>query len=556
MKGAFVWLLLAGALATTDDFLGSTESLSTDLDCAKCRGTIDYLQNTLKNPALYGQIRALVTNLCVGFLFPNLAECQGYIATFEGTVSTILAEVILDSDFICPQLGWCKTPTYEVQDFDEWAKKIMRGKPWHEELDKKPESTFTFVHVSDIHLDMEYVAGTNDLCGLTTCCRNGTGAAGVYGGRVCDTAMATIQASIMQIRDMNPDFVIITGDIPPHDGWKQTKATNLAHQKAVADVFTTIAPDLVVYPIYGNHAMNPINQYNYNGGENWLPEPFTEYWGLSEDIKNQLLAHAGYSVLHKNTKLRLIAIDTQTGNNQNVWLLVNSTDPQGVVSWLYSELLKAEKNKEKVYLYGHIPIGHADTITAYAKHMNVLVDRFEYTIVGLFYGHTHSDELQVSRGVFSDKPTNVQWINPSLTTWRNRQPSFRRFHACSSTKRIVDYDQFRLNLTDANLNPTETPTWDIAYSFKELYGVKDLSAKSIFNLGVSMGGSEDLAVKYYSNINNGTVVTSCNDECRRELQCALTNGISDDVFNCIGFPAGWLQKTLDFVYGQWTYKKN
>ena len=263
------------------------------------------------------------------------------------------------------------------------------------------------------------------------------------------------------------------------------------------------------------------------------------------------------SVLVPNTNLRLIAIDTQTGNIDNVWLLSNATDPQGVLSWLYRELLSAEKKGEKVYIFGHIPFGHSDTIAAYARRTNVLIDRFEYTIAGLFFGHLHTDEWLVNRGVFSNLPTRVQWISPSLTTWKGHNPAFRIFTADSNTKEIVDFDQYRLNLAQANLYPNFPPVFAKSYTFSKYYGIKDLKTETIFKLATLAGTDENIAIKYNNNIQNGTApATTCDATCRHFLQCRLSYGVFDDAANCVGFPYGYLTKVLDYLFGQdWVYKQ-
>ena len=42
---------------------------------------------------------------------------------------------------------------------------------------------------------------------------------------------------LSQIREAHPDieFILLTGDYPPHDIWTQTEETNLDHAKAVVD---------------------------------------------------------------------------------------------------------------------------------------------------------------------------------------------------------------------------------------------------------------------------------------------------------------------------------
>ena len=42
---------------------------------------------------------------------------------------------------------------------------------------------------------------------------------------------------LTQIHDAHPDveFILLTGNYPPHDIWTQTEETNLDHAKAVVD---------------------------------------------------------------------------------------------------------------------------------------------------------------------------------------------------------------------------------------------------------------------------------------------------------------------------------
>ena len=42
---------------------------------------------------------------------------------------------------------------------------------------------------------------------------------------------------LTQIHDAHPDveFILLTGDYPPHDIWTQTEEANLDHAKAVVD---------------------------------------------------------------------------------------------------------------------------------------------------------------------------------------------------------------------------------------------------------------------------------------------------------------------------------
>ena len=504
--------------------------------------------------------------ICMTYYMPNQVECTNWIKNFKGVASVALANKYANPDVICTYISWCTTPVIKPENFTAWTATVMAGKPSGPTVNSTivTPSNFTFVHMSDIHIDLQYQVGATTACSYTVCCRNGTGAglgvAGTWGGSAqCDMPLKTLEGALGQIKALNPAFIIITGDIPPHDNWKESYASNINYFQAVANSFGKVVPNIPLFPIYGNHANFPINQYQYNSTGGWLPDPWVNSWNLtklSSDIAAQLKAHAGYSVLFNNStisKLRMIAIDTQTGNNDNAWLLANSTNPQGIITWLYSELQKAELNQEKVYLFGHIPPGFQDTLTVFSKHINVLMDRFQYTIAGSFFGHLHSDNFQINRGVYSGNPTNVQWINPSFTTWNAASPSFRVYTADTVSKGLLNYDQYRLSLSNANLYVSFSK-FVINYSFLSYYSVPNMNLTSVNNLVLKMKTNEVTALLYLWKIFNNTAPSpSCDPTCLAILQCQLSYGVNDDVINCAKLSSGFTYKVLDYIYGPWSY---
>ena len=42
-------------------------------------------------------------------------------------------------------------------------------------------------------------------------------------------------------------------------------------------------------------------------------------------------------------------------------------------------------------------------------------------------------------------------------------PSFRVYDVNCSNNELLDYTQYYLNITKANLNPDEIPTWELQY---------------------------------------------------------------------------------------------
>lgn len=91
----------------------------------------------------------------------------------------------------------------------------------------------------------------------------------------------------------------------------------------------------------------------------------------------------------------------------------------------------------------------------WGRHYNGLVDRFEHIIRGQFFGHTHDDVISVTRGTFSGDPTGIIFMPGSLTTYQNKNPSFRIYDVDPTTMLITNYANYRLNVTEANKNQNE-----------------------------------------------------------------------------------------------------
>ena len=129
-----------------------------------------------------------------------------------------------------------------------------------------------------------------------------------------------------------------------------------------------------------------------------------------------------------------------------------------------SLLRQSEKAGEYVFIIGHIPPGDSNYLTQCSKRYNALIDRFSYVIKGQFFGHTHYDEFKIVHEYFNY--TNIAGLiftAPSVTTYSNRMPSFRIYDVNASNNDLVDYTQYYLNVTKANLTPLKDPIWELQY---------------------------------------------------------------------------------------------
>mmetsp|Transcript_9201 Transcript_9201/g.9161 ORF Transcript_9201/g.9161 Transcript_9201/m.9161 type:complete len:420 (+) Transcript_9201:430-1689(+) len=413
--------------------------------------------------------------------------------------------------------------------------------------------------MSDLHIDVFYQEGANSNCGLPLCCRewNGPGTSGSWGDYNCDIPVKTLETAISQMSDQDLDFVIITGDLPPHDVWNQSQSYNLQYQSIVANLFEKYFPTTPVYYMFGNHGPFPVNALDPTNSS-WFLDPVTEIWGswLDAQAIATLKSKWTYSMVHPGTNLKLIALNTQACNNGNFYLFVNVTDPLGQIEWLENELSQAEKSGQVVYFYAHIPIASGDCLYAWAAHVNTLIDRYSNIIAGQFYGHTHNDEWHINRGIKTNEPLSVQWVAPSVTTYQGLNPSFRIYEADTVTKLVTDVHQYRLDLAAANLNPTVTPTFELAYSYLDLYGVSDLTPQTMLEYANSLASNATGAQQWLDNYYTGrNPSSSCNAACRNNLVCELEWGTSVLQGICKNSTGSGLSNELvEALFGPWEYK--
>lgn len=85
-----------------------------------------------------------------------------------------------------------------------------------------------------------------------------------------------------------------------------------------------------VYPVLGNHGCFPPNIYLFRN-EAWLTDSVADLWSDWLPAKSiaQLRASGSYSVMHPDSNLRIIVLNTEACYYFNLALSVNVTDPGG-----------------------------------------------------------------------------------------------------------------------------------------------------------------------------------------------------------------------------------
>jgi sphingomyelin phosphodiesterase len=79
----------------------------------------------------------------------------------------------------------------------------------------------------------------------------------------------------------------------------------------------------------------------------------------------------------------------------NFYLVANVTDPSSQLEWLEAQLADSEAKREGVYITSHISPNLLECSTIWSEVYRALIARYNFTIKGQFYGHTHNDMFVV-----------------------------------------------------------------------------------------------------------------------------------------------------------------
>jgi sphingomyelin phosphodiesterase len=129
-------------------------------------------------------------------------------------------------------------------------------------------------------------------------------------------------------------------------------------------------------------------------------------------------------------------------------------------------------NLNKIHKKVHI-IGHVDPMGCFedwSKNYYQIVNRYESTITGQFFGHTHYDQFEMFYDLQNlTRAVSVAYIAGSITTFNQGNPNYRIYTVdgvyANSSYQVLDHDSYFMNLTEANLNMKE-PNWKKEYSAK------------------------------------------------------------------------------------------
>uniref|UniRef100_A0A8C7IWN9 Sphingomyelin phosphodiesterase n=1 Tax=Oncorhynchus kisutch TaxID=8019 RepID=A0A8C7IWN9_ONCKI len=390
-----------------------------------------------------------------------------------------------------------------------------------------PQSRVLFL--TDIHWDQEYAVGSSADCKDPLCCRNESGspswnqrAAGFWGSySKCDLPLRTVENMLENAARTGPwDWVYWTGDIPAHNIWSQTRKQQLSELTVITRLIQRHLGNLKVYPAIGNHESTPVNSFpppfvHGNRSSRWLYDTMAEEWApwLPEQAL-KTLRHGGFYTVEVQPGLRVVSLNMNFCARENYWLMVNSTDPANQLQWLIHILQASEEKGERVHIIGHIPPGLC--LSSWSWNYYHIINRYEGTITGQFFGHTHMDEFQM----FYDEATmtravGVAFIAPSITTYVNLNPGYRVYlvdgNYKGSSRFVLDHETYILNLTEANRQPEG--------GFSSLLPTTSQHDDRVFQ-------------QFWYLRHKGHVSEPCIDACKTTVVCFLRSGRYDELEQC------------------------
>ncbi|EAR99710.1 ser/thr phosphatase family protein (macronuclear) [Tetrahymena thermophila SB210] len=465
------------------------EGFSTNL-CQQCQSFYNSILSL--NLTKYGQeLTHIIQFGCSILKIETPWICFSAVGEMAPSVLQGFAKRYLNPLYVCPSLGLCP-PYYHNLNITAIAQNIIKDTPQVNRPAPTLKKTFKFLHMSDLHFDGLYLEGANGQCTVPDCCRFTSGkpkdesAKAGYWGYLgnCDIPFRTIEAAIRYIKNNladEIDFIIWTGDNTNHYIWEQSFESNTDQTIRITNLLKKELPHIKVFPITGNHESFPVNVYDYFGDrENQQNDIFATSWEqwIGKEAADEYRQNGFYSSLitKYSQPLRIIAINTQAGNNENWYLIQNPTDPKGQLKWLKNQLQQAELNNEKVFIIGHIP--SIFTLQEWAQIYTALIQRYSNIIISQFYGHTHNEQISVFRNQATDQINNVMFITGSLTSYGGHNPSFKMFEADFDSLQLINYAQYAMNLTYYNENKIRDINrviFEKTYDFNSYYGYDDMS---------------------------------------------------------------------------------
>ncbi|XP_028327233.1 acid sphingomyelinase-like phosphodiesterase 3b [Gouania willdenowi] len=405
-----------------------------------------------------------------------------------------------------------------------------------------------FWHITDLHWDPTYKLNDDPQMVCASSGNRSANNAGEYGDYVCDSPWNLINSSVFAMKNIlpEPDFIVWTGDDTPHVPNEDLgEVAVLDIIRNLTDIIRLVFPNTKVYSAMGNHDIHPKNQFPSD--PNQIYHQISEMWQdwLEPESMETFRKGAFYTEkLLNQTGVRMLVLNTNLYYNQNQ-LTQDVDDPAGQFTWMDQVLTEAEKNKEKVYIIGHIPPGFFEKKRSkswfrpeFNKKYLELIGKHHSVINGQFFGHHHTDSFRMFYNA-EGSTIGTMFLSPGVTPWKTtlpgvldggNNPGIRLFEYDTEMLLIKDLVTYYLNLTHANVAGGR---WEKEYRLTESFRVPDASPASMHRVLERIANDRCYLQKYYEFNSVNYDLSECGSECRVDHVCAAREVDFDRYEHCL-----------------------
>ncbi|KAL3113709.1 hypothetical protein niasHT_016799 [Heterodera trifolii] len=530
--------------------------------CFGCRGGVELLRLLYETNATSDRILSVADFVCRHFADSDSFVCRGITTQFREEFLYVLGRLVISPSQLCALLVTdCGTP---LDPFGtNWTVPLppkVNGTKKFSRPPVPPARPLRILQLSDLHFDRKYASGTEADCAEPVCCVNGTERAspgqtkvripaGKWGTLAkCDIPLRTVENMLEHIqRSHEIDFVFLSGDYMDHRDWEYSRVGHLSQLDQLSGLLLRHFDTVPVFWTLGNHEGVPVNAF----APHFVPERFRPQWmyrAMVDAVQRtaaRLPKEAERSAIYRGSYMvpllpgiRLISLNNGYCEKTNMFIYINQTDPDGSLSWLVDQLWEAEKADESAYILAHIPPGDNECLESWSRNYYRIVTRFASSISAQFFGHTHTDSFRLffeDMNNSSSPALSVLYVAPSVTTFAGLNPAYRVYVASPSDGRILDIENYFLNLTALSDGPEkeEKPRWELLYTAKAEYGMKQLSAEAWNTVAQRIEREPAMARKFNRNYARRNDA-ECDAHCVAERVCEIRAAHSNKTALCGG----------------------
>lgn len=542
--------------------------------CTLCKSGSHIFLNTILQEYRWSYLHSFSTFWCSFALRKDI--CHAAIARYGPVVLENIFKRLFNKEKICTSLFICK-PSIEYESVEDYARRILKTKNNNKKEKNKAnnyknskdskDKEITFIQLTDTHLQLDYKEGKVINCNIPLCCRETPEELGFKNNKnhkgeelkfskkygsvgKCDANLETLKAFTKEIKKIKHDFILFTGDFSAHNVWEISQEDIIDHTEiTVNEIVKEIGDEIPIYPAIGNHEKAPPDIYF--GSEtvllHGLGKIFRKY--LTKEAYDSFSKFGYYTMLHKNTNLRIVSLNCVICDSMNFNLIGDSFQVARMFKWVENVLNEAEKNNERIYLLDHIPLRSSQHTYDCTIRLKILIERYQHIISGFISAHTHKDEINLIKEYsYPHKYSIINYIGPALSTYTNNWPSFRIYYADSETKFINDFVQMRLDLDNTNKN--NKPIWFVAYQASKFYNVTKLDDYE----AISKANIDEIYAKHFFTDNPSNSPKYTNPKIIDQVRCYFQNDNYKDMAKSKNFDKNaeyYLHYVLNILFAYW-----